>query len=373
MPGFNQPEVQPERNPSACMISSLTTLQRSLWGLVIGVQLCSHTPASGAVGRDRPQLAAGIQERSAWRSDRRLPLLISASANREWMEQAHDRFQTGDFAAAIALWTQVIMANPSVEMKNQALINRAKAYLIIAQPGLALLDLEACSFAPVQVSEWANLWLLKGTSLLQMKRYNDSIQAFNTAERVQKRNPLLYANRAVAYQSLGKLSQARSDLLASIALHPNLASYYNLAVLERYSGNSKACTELLDQIIQKSPSYAQAYLQRGLCAASQGRHELAIADMLRVLRLDPNNAEAIEQLGMSMAAAGRSEPARTYLLKAASMRLAMGQVDAYQRLLNRISQLGSGTPQAGSRPPSLPAAGSPSSAGPGRGAQLAPP
>lgn len=355
------------------MISPLTALHRTILGLVIGAQLCSHTPARSATGSDRPLRAAGVFERSAQRSDRRLPLLISASADREWMEQAHDRFQSGDFAGAIALWTQVIMANPSVDIKNQALINRAKAYLVIAQPGLALLDLEASNFAPAQVSELANLWLLKGTSLLQAGRYTDSIQAFNTAERLQKRNPLLYANRAVAYQSLGKLNQARSDLLASIALDPKLASYYNLAVLERYSGNSKACTELLDQIIQKSPGYAQAYLQRGLCAASLGRHEQAVADMLRVLKLDPGNVEAIEQLGLSMAAAGRIEPARTYLLKAASMRLAMGQVDAYQRLLNRISQLGSGTSQAATRPRSIPASAAPNGPSPSGGAQRLPP
>lgn len=355
------------------MIFPPTALRRAILGLVIGAQLCCHTPASAAGPGDRPRLLAAGQDPAARPfAPAPPPRWISASPSSDWMAQALDLFQKGDFAAAIALWTQVIMANPAADLKNQALINRAKAYLVISQPGLALLDLEACNFAPIQVAELANLWLLKGTSLLQAGRYNDSIQAFNTAERLQKGNPLLHANRAVAYQSLGKLSQARSDLLASIALDPKLASYYNLAVLERYSGNNKACYLLLDQIIQKSPNYAQAYLQRGLCAASLGRHEQAVADMLRVLKIDPDNVEAIEQLGLSMAAAGRIEAARAYLLKAASMRLAIGQVEAYQRLLKRIASLGLGSnsSQATTAPGSVPASGAPSGSRQARGAKL---
>ena len=268
-------------------------------------------------------------------------LLISADSTAQWMEQAAGQFAKGDYPAAIALWTQVILAEPPLALRNEALINRSKAYLVISQPALALADLEACSFAPNQVGDLANLWLLKGTSLLQLQRYADAIQAFNTAERLQKNNPLLYANRSVAYQSLGRLNEARADLQASIKLDPKLSTYYNLAVLERVSGNYRVCYGLLDQIIQKSPSYGQAYLQRGLCAAALGRHDDAVVDMLRVIKLDPGNVEAVEQIGLSMAASGKIEAARGYLLKASQMRLAMGQVEQYQRLLKIIAGLNS--------------------------------
>ena len=268
-------------------------------------------------------------------------LLISAASPAELMAQALGFFTAGDYPAAIALWSQVIMANPSAAIRNEALINRSKSYLVLSQPALALVDLDACNFPLNQTSDLANLWLLKGTALLQMQRYADSINAFNNAERLQKKNPLLYSNRSVAYQSLGKLQQARVDLLASIALDPKLSNYYNLAVLERYSGNYKACYGLLSEILKKSPTYVQAYLQRGLCAAALGRHEEAVADMLRVLKIDPVNVDAIEQLGLSLAAAGKPDTARPYLLKASSIRLAMGQVDQYQRLLKILSSLGS--------------------------------
>ena len=80
-------------------------------------------------------------------------------------------------------------------------------------------------------------------------------------------------------------------------------------------------------------------MQRGLCSALQGNHDEALTDMLKALKLDPGNVEAIQQLGLSLAAKGQVSGARQALEKAAALRLAAGQIEEYQKILNAMSRL----------------------------------
>lgn len=256
------------------------------------------------------------------------------------MARAAALFSRGDYPGAIALWTEVLSANPSSRLRHQALISRSKAYLIVGQPLLALADLDACRFQPNETQALAELWLLKGSALLQNKQYSEAVAAFAQAEKLQPANPVLLSNRAVAYQSMGNLAAARADLQAAIRLQPNLSNYFNLAVLERQSGNAASCYNLLSQIIARSQPYAKLYVQRGLCAAQLNQHDAAIADMLKALKMDANNIEALRQIGLSLAAQNQIEPAKHYLLKASSLMLANGQIDEYQKLLALMAALG---------------------------------
>jgi len=190
------------------------------------------------------------------------PVLMAQSRGREslaeTMKKAAASFGQSDYTAAIALWTQVITSNPGIRMMNEALVNRAKAYLIVGQPLLALSDLEASRYQPNETKALAELWLLQGSALLQNKQYALAIAAFAKAEKLQPPNPMLMANRSVAYQSLGNMAAARADLLAAISLQPNLSNYFNLAVLERLNGNYASCYKLLSEIIGK-PTLAELF------------------------------------------------------------------------------------------------------------------
>jgi Flp pilus assembly protein TadD len=147
----------------------------------------------------------------------------------------------------------------------------------------------------------------------------------------------LLANRSVAYQALGKMTAARADLMAAIRLQPNLSNLFNLAVLERLSGNFASCQKLLSEIISKSQPYAKLFVQRGICAAKLNQQDAAIADMLKALKLEGDTIEALEQIGMSLAAKNQQGPAKQYLLIASSIKLATGQIEDYKRLLAIIA------------------------------------
>lgn len=263
----------------------------------------------------------------------------ASTATEALMGNAAALFAKADYPGAIAIWTQIIMAKPPIAMANQALINRSKAYLIIGQPALALADLQACNYKPNQVNEIAELWLLKGTSHLQNKQYTEAIAALDQSQRLRPNDSMLYSNRSVAYQALGKIAKAKTDIETAIKIQPTLSNYFNLAVLYKLSGNPAECYNLLGQIIQKSQPYANLYLQRGLCAAQLGKHDDAIADMLRVLKLETSNVEAIQQLGVSLIAKNQKENAKTYLMKAASLRLASGEIEDYKKVLALIASL----------------------------------
>ena len=304
--------------------------------LLLAPLLCTEVAraavALGLEGRGRPPVTS--EGRAAWLAQSRGTAPLA-----ETMKRAATLFGQSDYTAAIALWTQVITSNPPTAVLNEALINRSKAYLILGQPSLALLDLQACRFAPTQTAALAELWLLQGSALLQNKQYAQAVSAFNTAEKLQPANPVLLANRSVAYQSLGNMAAARADLQAAIRLQPNLSNYFNLAVLERLTANYASCYKLLSEIISKSQPYAKLFVQRGLCAAGLNQHDNAIADMLKALKLEPNNIDAIQQIGMSLVAKNQKEAAKQYLLRASSLLLANGQIEAYQKLLAVIASL----------------------------------
>ncbi|MFM8278700.1 MAG: tetratricopeptide repeat protein [Cyanobium sp.] len=264
--------------------------------------------------------------------------LSAANAN-QLLSQAAAQFNAAEYQVAIATWSRVIDAAPNQDARNQALVGRAKSYLILSQPALALADLGKCQYEPRQTTNLGELYLLTGVTNLQMKQYNEAIKSFSRAEKFIPNVASLYSNRAVAYQSIGDTSAARADFRKSLTLQQTMSTYYNLAVLERLSGNYIACNNILSQIITRQPDYAPVYVQRGLCSALQGKHDEALTDMLKALKLDPANVDAIQQIGYSLAAKGQYAGARQALEKAASLRLAAGQIDDYQKILAAISKL----------------------------------
>lgn len=258
------------------------------------------------------------------------------------MKQALAYFSQANYPEAAAILSRLIAAlgPQDRELLNDALTARSKVYLVLGQPGLALADIDRIQLEPRESNKIGELYLLKGVSQLQLKLYQDAIFSFNTAERLIPQNAGLYSNRAVAYQSLGKMDLAKKDLQKSISIQPAISTYFNLGVLAKDAGDYRTCYDILSQIVERQPSYYQVFIQRGICAGFLGLHDQSIADMLRALKADPSNPEALERLGLSLAAKGEYEGARKYLEKAASLRLASGQVEDYQRILKYMSNFG---------------------------------
>jgi tetratricopeptide (TPR) repeat protein len=241
-------------------------------------------------------------------------------------------FESGNYNEAIASWSTMIVKGVN---RNEALLNRAKAYLVIKQPLLAIADL-ATLVKSAKRSDKSMLLVLMAVANNDIGNKNESLRLYGEAEALDQ-NPYVYINRASLYQELGDLSAARKDIEKAIAFQPTRANYFNLAVLERRSGNFAECANILSAILKQDSSFAPAYTQRGICLASAGNHQEAIKDLLKAIAIDPSIADAYFQMGKSLLFIGKSEGAKSYLLKSADIYLSQGKIQKYQDAMALIT------------------------------------
>ena len=241
-------------------------------------------------------------------------------------------FEAGNYNEAIASWTTMITKgiNPT-----EALLNRAKTYIVIRQPILAITDLERLEKS-AKGTEKSMLLVLKAVANNDLGNKKESLRLYKEAEAIDK-NPYVYINRASLYQEMGDLAGARKDIEKAIAIQPTRANYFNLAVLERRSGNFTECINVLTSILKEDSSFVPAYTQRGICLASAGKHQEAIKDLLKAIAIDPAIADAYFQIGKSMLTIGKSEGAKPYLLKSADIYLSQGKTQSYQAAMKLIA------------------------------------
>jgi tetratricopeptide (TPR) repeat protein len=256
----------------------------------------------------------------------------SSRAGADLEATAAKSFDAGNYNEAITSWTVMIAKglNP-----GEARLNRAKTYIVIRQPLLAIADLESLERTATR-SEKSTLLVLKAVAHNDLGNKKESLRFFNEAEAIDK-NPYVYINRASLYQEIGDLAGARKDIEKAIAIQPTRANYFNLAVLERRSGRSAECIDVLTSILKQDSSFAPAYTQRGICLASIGKHQEAIKDLLKSLAIDRSSADAYFQMGKSMLAIGKSEGAKPYLLKSADIYLSQGKAQSYQDAMSLVA------------------------------------
>lgn len=271
------------------------------------------------------------------------PALVAAEpSNNEILKQrAFELFSQSSYpeaASALSILIQSIGSDQK-DLRNEALTLRAKAYLVLDQPTLALSDLSQVEYHPREVSRIGENKLLTGVAELQLKYYQKSINSFSVAQKLIPGTADVYSNRAVAYQAIGKYDLAIKDLQKSILIRPAVSSYFNMAILAKESGDYPACLEILNQIISTQPDYPLVFVQRGICAAKLGKHDQSIADMLKVLKVDPSNPDALQQMGISLVEKGQFEGGKKYLEKAASQRLILGQPEKYQEIVAILAGL----------------------------------
>jgi tetratricopeptide (TPR) repeat protein len=245
---------------------------------------------------------------------------------------ADQRFAAGAINGAIQIWSSLIAANRDLE---PCLYNRAQAYLILAQLPLAQLDLDRLVILQRQRPNSAT-FLLRGILNNELANPSQALADFDRALKIDA-NPLVYANRALAYQRLGQLNRAEADLQLAVSRDPSASNLHNLAVVQRQLSRPEACISNASLVIRAKPSFAPSYTVRGLCLYGLRRYQEAIADFLRSTTINPNQAEAQHYLGLSMVALGRPAEANPVLLKAADLYLLERNQQGYQAVMQQLA------------------------------------
>lgn len=268
-------------------------------------------------------------------------ILIAQSTSNKELARGISLFNTGKFTDSISAFSRVITLNPPSQIKNQALIGRAQAYLIIKQPALAIPDLTSIKYSPNKTEAQGQRDLILGVAFIQLKNYNSAVKWLSQAIKLMPNNASAYSNRAVAFQSLGNLQAATKDLQSSLRINPTPATVYNLAVLEKKKKNYQRCYNLLSEIEKSETPYPGVFLQKGLCAAKLNKTEQALKDLIKAVSLDKTNAFALENIGIILAKGGEKKGAISYLEKAGQLYLMEGKVEEYSRVTSRVASLSS--------------------------------
>ena len=149
-------------------------------------------------------------------------------------------------------------------------------------------------------------------------------------------NPLVYSNRAVAYQSIGKLRLAEADLIEAVKANAAHSNIYNLAAVQRGLGKHQDCIRTLSRLLQSNPAFPPAYTLRGTCYYELEDYSLAIAEFLRANAIDPSQAQSYHYLGLSMRALNRPKEANKFLLHSANLYLEQGRQEQYQEVMQLL-------------------------------------
>lgn len=296
------------------------------WPLVALLLLVSSPVRAGASPPGTSASAGGVTSKAPG------PVANAAESTVALRKLADQRFAAGAINAAIQIWSGLIAENRDVE---PCLYNRAQAYLILGQLPLAQLDLDRLVALQRQRPN-SSTFLLRGILSNELGNPTQALADFDRALKID-RNPLVYANRALAYQRQGQLQRAQADLQLAVQGDPSASNLHNLAVVERQLGRFEACISNASLVIRAKPTFAPSYTVRGLCFYGLRRYHDAIADFLRSTTINPAQAEAHHYLGLSMAALGRVAEANPVLLRAADLYLAERNQQGYQAVMQQLA------------------------------------
>lgn len=109
---------------------------------------------------------------------------------------------------------------------DQAIQVRPENYLVWYNRGILLARdfqdhneaLKSYEQAIKQRDDFYPAWLNKGTELLELKRYNEALVAFDKAKTLNSKDPIVYANRGFALEQLGRNQQACDSYKQGIQL-----------------------------------------------------------------------------------------------------------------------------------------------------------
>ncbi len=142
------------------------------------------------------------------------------------------------------------------------------------------------------------LYVEQGDVLQQMKRYREAIDSYNLAVKLQPNHPWIYNNRGTTYYNLKQYPQAIADYSQAIQLNPQYAdAYFNRG--NAYIDLKQYPQMLADysQAIQLKPQLTDAYNNRGNAYKELKQYDRAIADYNQAIQLNPQDAKTYYNRG----------------------------------------------------------------------------
>jgi len=148
-----------------------------------------------------------------------------------------------------------------------------------------------------------------GGALILEGKEEEARAHFETAERINPKDPMSRSNLGTYFQTHNRLPEAVAQYKAALDLtsDPGLLAqtHANLGSAERVLGENEQARRDFEESLRLNPNQFNAWLGEGLLARQGGKIEEAITDLSHSLDLRPS-AQGYFELGRTLEQAGRS-------------------------------------------------------------------
>ena len=158
--------------------------------------------------------------------------------------------------------------------------------------------------------ETASVLFYRGVASLEKGKYEEAIEKYNEAIKLNSNHAGLYNNRGVAKNELGQHYEAIDDYDKAIELNPNnKEAYNNRGNVKKDLGQYREAIADYNIAIELNPSDALAYNSRGIAKGRLEQHQEAISDLNKAIELNPGSAEAYNNRGATKSNLGQHQDA----------------------------------------------------------------
>ena len=165
-----------------------------------------------------------------------------------------------------------------------------------------------------------NSWAVnynRGLAHLQEKNYESALADFDKSLNLSsfdRRDDLIYINRGLALQALGRKDAAKQDFMKALQVAPrSLEATINLGTVLFDEGNYAAAEMQFKKALELKPSDASANYNLAKTLAKLGRHKEAVSFYQRLLQVEKQNADLMYYAALSYKANGQKEEAAALL------------------------------------------------------------
>ena len=153
--------------------------------------------------------------------------------------------------------------------------------------------------------EYADAWYNLGIAHRRLDRYDDAIEAYCQAIRIDPEYAKAWNNLGSAYDDLKRYDKAIEAYCQAIGTDPKHApSWHNLGLAYRHLDCHDDAMEAFGRVIRIDPSYARIWYNLGLAYRRLDRYDDAIEAFRQVIRIDPKHTDAWSNLGVAYSLSG---------------------------------------------------------------------
>ena len=188
----------------------------------------------------------------------------------------------GKYEEAKADFTKVIAIDSSSESTTYGYYNRANVFVLQKNDSAAIADYsKAIELSP----SYADAYGSRATIYMGQHKDDLAVADLTTAIRLDPSRAIFYGNRGIEFTMLNRFEEARADFTREIELGDAAEGYFRRGLAFADENKLPQAVSDLSKAIELNPNDGRAYKMRGTIYQSQGKTDLARADLAKAQSL----------------------------------------------------------------------------------------